>query len=371
MPRKPRPGRAAPAPAAGAASARRAALKASPPAEPELPPAGDEADDDEAAEPLVAPAAGAPALHALVVPPEAQGERLDAHLARALPALTRSRLQGLIEAGRVQVDGRPAKAAQRLRGGEALRVEVPAPVAALPQPEDLPLHVLYEDKDLLVVDKAPGMVVHPGAGHASGTLVNALLFRVKDLAGVGGELRPGIVHRLDKDTSGCIVVAKHERALHGLQQAFRTRAVEKTYLALVYGRPPPQGRIETPFGRHPVHRQRFSGRVREGKHALTEYRVVEAFEDAALVEVALHTGRTHQIRVHLSELGHPLLGDALYGGGAKRKGPAWRVATELGRQALHAWRLALPPPRTGKALRFEAPLPADLEAALAALRAGA
>ncbi|HSP77572.1 MAG TPA: RluA family pseudouridine synthase, partial [Myxococcaceae bacterium] len=195
-------------------------------------------------------------------PPEARGERMDQHLSRVFPELTRSRIQGLIEAGHVQVDGRPAKASLRLKGGELLSLHIPAPVPALPVAEELPLSVLYEDKELVVVDKAAGMVVHPGAGHASGTLVNALLHRVKDLAGVGGELRPGIVHRLDKDTTGCLVVAKHEAALVALQKAFKTRAVEKTYLALVHGQPKQaEGRIETLYGRHPVHRQRFTGRV--------------------------------------------------------------------------------------------------------------
>ncbi len=301
-------------------------------------------------------------------PPEARGERLDQHLARAFPDLTRSRIQGLIEDGHAQVDGRPAKAALRLKGGELLSLHVPAPVPALPVAEALPLSVLHEDKDLVVVDKAAGMVVHPGAGHASGTLVNALLHRVKDLAGVGGELRPGIVHRLDKDTTGCLVVAKHEKALVALQKAFKTRVVEKTYLALVHGKPKAEARIETLYGRHPVHRQRFTGKVKEGKPALTVYRVLEQLEGAALVEVELHTGRTHQIRVHLAESGHPLLGDTVYGAGRKAKGRVAEAQEALGRQALHAWKLVLPHPRTGKALHLEAPLPEDFTAALRLLR---
>ncbi len=302
-------------------------------------------------------------------PPEARGERLDQHLARVFPDLTRSRIQGLIEAGHVQVDGKPAKAAQRLKGGERLSLQIPAPVPALPVAEELPLAVLHEDRDLVVVDKAAGMVVHPGAGHASGTLVNALLHRVKDLAGVGGELRPGIVHRLDKDTTGCLVVAKHEPALVALQKSFKTRVVEKTYLALVHGQPKQaEGRIETLYGRHPVHRQRFTGKVKEGKPAITVYRVREQFEGAALVEVDLLTGRTHQIRVHLAEAGHPLLCDTLYGAGRKAKGLAVEAQEVLGRQALHAWRLSFPHPRTGKVLHVEAPLPPDFTAALKVLR---
>ncbi|MBZ4421440.1 RluA family pseudouridine synthase [Myxococcus sp. RHSTA-1-4] len=301
-------------------------------------------------------------------PPEARGERVDQYLARAFPEFTRSRIQGLIEAGHVLVDGQPAKTARRLRGGEMLTLHVPAPVAAIPVAEELPLAVLHEDRDLVVVDKAAGMVVHPGAGHASGTLVNALLHRVKDLAGVGGELRPGIVHRLDKDTTGCLVVAKNEQALVALQKSFKTRAVEKTYLALVHGAPPAEGRIETLYGRHPVHRQRFTGKVKEGKPAITAFRTLETFDGASLVEVDLFTGRTHQIRVHMAESGHPLLGDALYGAGRKAKGLAAEAQELLGRQALHAWRLSFAHPRTGKVLELEAPIPADFTAALALLR---
>ncbi|RKH37168.1 RluA family pseudouridine synthase [Corallococcus llansteffanensis] len=300
--------------------------------------------------------------------PEARGERLDQYLARAFPDLTRSRLQGLIADGHVLSDGKPGKVAQRLRGGELLTVHIPAPVAAIPQAEALPVAVLHEDRDLVVVDKAAGMVVHPGAGHASGTLVNALLHRVKDLSGVGGELRPGIVHRLDKDTTGCLVVAKHEQSLVALQKAFKTREVQKTYLALVHGSPPAEGRIETLYGRHPVNRQRFTGKVKEGKPAITVFRVLEAFEGAALVEVDLLTGRTHQIRVHLSEAGYPLLCDALYGAGRKAKGAVAEAQEALGRQALHAWRLAFEHPRTHKLLSLEAPLPEDLAAALRLLR---
>jgi len=304
-------------------------------------------------------------------PPDARGERVDQYLARAFPDLTRSRIHGLIEAGHVLADGQPAKPARRLRGGELLVLHVPAPVPAVPVAEALPLALLHEDRDLVVVDKAAGMVVHPGAGHASGTLVNALLHRVKDLAGVGGELRPGIVHRLDKDTTGCLVVAKNEQALVALQKAFKTREVEKTYLALVHGVPPAEGRIETLYGRHPIHRQRFTGKVKEGKPAITVFRVLESFDGAALVEVDLLTGRTHQIRVHLSEAGHPLLGDALYGAGRKPKGVVAEAQERLGRQALHAWRLSFAHPRTGKVLKLEAPIPADFDAALTLLRGAA
>jgi 23S rRNA pseudouridine1911/1915/1917 synthase len=275
-----------------------------------------------------------------------------------------------MEEGRVRLEGKPAKPSARVRGGEEVVVELPALVPAAPVAEDIPLSVLYEDQDVIAIDKPAGMVVHPAAGNWQGTLVNALLHRVRDLGGVGGELRPGIVHRLDKDTSGCLVVAKHETALRALQAAFKGRAVEKKYLALVHGVPKAaQGRIETLYGRHPVHRKRFTGKVKEGKPAVTAYRVLETFAGASSLEVDLFTGRTHQIRVHLSEAGHPLLGDELYGG-AKRGTPAVRgIQEELGRQALHAHKLNLPHPRTGKPLRLEAPIPPDLEHALSELRA--
>jgi 23S rRNA pseudouridine1911/1915/1917 synthase len=305
------------------------------------------------------------------VPPEARGERLDQHLSRVFPELSRSRVQALIDEGQVRVDGRVPKGSARVRGGEQIEVVIPPPVPTTPQAEDLPLSILVEDRDLVVLDKAAGMVVHPAAGNWQGTLVNALLHKVKDLQGVGGELRPGLVHRLDKDTTGCMVVAKNEKALAALQAAFKSREVSKLYLALVHGVPsPPEGRIETFYGRHPIHRKRFTGKVKEGKRAETAYRVLETFgTSAALVEVNLLTGRTHQVRVHFSELGHPLLGDELYGGTKRTKDPVAAAAQELlGRQGLHAWRLSFPHPRTGKALSFEAPVPADFERGLESLR---
>ncbi len=300
--------------------------------------------------------------------PSARGRRLDQALVEAFPALSRARLQALIRQGHVRVDGRTAKASARMSGGERIQLTLPAAEPALPEPEDLPLSVLFQDRDLLVLDKAPGMVVHPAAGHRRGTLVNALLHHVGDLQGVGGSLRPGLVHRLDKDTSGCLVVAKNDAALRGLQASFKTRQVQKTYLALVHGQPPEQGHIETAYGRHPRHRQRFTSRLTEGKPARTAFRVLERLHGAALLEVDLLTGRTHQIRVHLAEAGHPLLGDVLYGGTRKGDARVRAVQTTLGRQALHAWRLAFPHPRTGARRAFEAKVPADLRSALEALR---
>jgi 23S rRNA pseudouridine1911/1915/1917 synthase len=266
------------------------------------------------------------------------------------------------------VGGKPAKTAQRLRGGEEVRLSVPAAVPVQTEAEDLPLRLLHQDRDLVVIDKAAGMVVHPAAGNWSGTVVNALLHRVRDLGGVGGELRPGIVHRLDKDTSGCLVVAKNEAALAALQRSFKAREVDKRYLALVLGSPKASGEMDTFFGRHPKDRKRFTGKLLEGKRALTRYRVLEQLADAALVEVELLTGRTHQIRVHFAEAGHPLLGDATYGGRRQPKGKAALALEVIGRQALHAWRLGFAHPRTGKPLSFEAPLPEDFQRGLDLLR---
>jgi 23S rRNA pseudouridine1911/1915/1917 synthase len=299
--------------------------------------------------------------------PSASGERLDRALVTVLPELSRSRIQALLAGGHVLVEGRPGRPAQRVRGGEQVQVLLPPPDPAVPEPEDLPLTVLHEDADLLIIDKPAGLVVHPAAGHARGTLVNALLHHVRGLSGVGGVLRPGIVHRLDKETSGCLVVAKNDAALLALQKAFQARTVEKTYLALVHGHPAAQGRLQTLHGRHPGDRKRFSGRVKTGKEAVTSWRVVRVLHGSALLEVSLETGRTHQIRVHLSESGHPLLGDALYGAARKGDARVKAVQARLGRQALHAWKLAFPHPRSGRTLRCEAPVPADLAQALADL----
>lgn len=311
------------------------------------------------------------------VPEEARGQRLDHFLGRRHEEFSRARIQALIEQGLVLVDGKTVKASRKLKGGETISVEIPDPVPATPLPEDLPLRILHEDSDLLVVDKDPGVVVHPAAGVSSGTLVNAILFHVEDLQGIGGEIRPGIVHRLDKDTSGCMVVAKNDRALAGLQAAFKSRVVEKRYEALAFGDPPSDAwTMDTPFGRHPTDRVRFTTRKPAGppRRAITHFRVLERFGPACRIEADLVTGRTHQIRVHLSEGGHPLLADEVYGGSirrvALRQSAVLRRAEEaIGRQALHARVLAFPHPTTGETLRFEAPLPEDFEGALAELRA--
>ena len=309
------------------------------------------------------------------VPDDLAGLRLDLALVRLWPELTRARAQRLIAAGHVMVSGRDARASVRLRGGEVVSLELPRPEPSGLVAQDLPLTVLHEDADLLVLDKAAGMVVHPARGSPAGTVVNALLHRFGEGA-PGGE-RLGLVHRLDKDTSGCLVVAKRETSLAVLQAAFKARTVGKTYLALVHGAPVDEGRLDTPYGRHPRDRMRYTGRVASGRRAVTGWRVRERFGDtAALLEVELETGRTHQIRVHLAEAGHPLLADAVYGGRRREArleadDPVRRAAEAIGRQALHAWRLAFDHPRTGKPLRFEAPLPDDLKAGLAILRKAA
>jgi 23S rRNA pseudouridine1911/1915/1917 synthase len=311
----------------------------------------------------------------LTVEPGEEGARLDRWLAARLPALSRARLQTLIARGDVRVDGRAARASARVRAGMAVEVTVPPPAAAQPQPEDIPLRVVHEDAHLIVVDKPAGLVVHPGAGTRAGTLVNALLHRVKDLSGVGGVLRPGIVHRLDRGTSGLLVVAKDDRTHQELARQFASRSVGKEYLAIVLGRPRRgEGEIASPIGRDPVHRQRMSVRAPRGRAALTRWSVAEALEGAALLRVRIHTGRTHQIRVHLASIGHPVAGDAVYGG---RRLPASAGArlrealAALDRPALHAARLAFSHPATGERVAFESPLPEDLVRLRERLRGGA
>jgi 23S rRNA pseudouridine1911/1915/1917 synthase len=291
-----------------------------------------------------------------------------------VPELSRAQAQRLIEAGGVRMAGdRALRPSTRLRGGELLTLELlpPEPTAVLA--EDLPLAVLHQDQDLVVLDKAAGMVVHPARGSPRSTVVNALLFRLG--AGVGEPpARLGLVHRLDKDTSGCLVVARTEVALQRLQAQWKGRTVEKVYLALCHGALPDQGRLDTPYGRHPRDRTRYTGRIEAPRRAVTSFRVLERFgAHATLAEVSLHTGRTHQIRVHLAEAGHPLLGDPVYGGTRRETrlpaaDPARRAAAAAGRQALHAARLSFDHPRTGRRVTFEAPLPPELLVALAVLR---
>jgi 23S rRNA pseudouridine1911/1915/1917 synthase len=291
------------------------------------------------------------------------GKRLDLFLQEQLPQYSRSRLQTWIKAGRVKTGGSPARSSYRLRGGESIQVE-PAELPPLrATPEDIPLKILYEDPDVVAVDKPAGMVVHAGAGCHSGTLVNALLHRFSSLSQAGGELRPGIVHRLDRYTSGVLLVARHDAAHRHLARQFAARETEKTYLALVHGRvEQDQGRIEKPIGRDPARRVRMTARLGRGRAALTEYRVLRRFAAFTLLEVRIRTGRTHQIRVHLASLGHPVVGDRLYGAPARIAGrPA------LGRFFLHAQRIRFFQPSSGTPVTVESPWPPELECWLAGL----
>ena len=279
------------------------------------------------------------------------GKRLDLFLQEHLGQYSRSRLQGWIKAGRVLVDGRAEKAAHCLHGGEAIQVE-PASLAPLrAEPEAIPLDILYEDDDVIAVNKPAGMVVHAGAGTHSGTLVNALLHRFGALSQVGGDLRPGIVHRLDRYTSGVILVARHDAAHRNLAAQFSKRSLEKIYLTLVHGAfPNDHGRIEKPISRDPVHRTRMTARLLTGRSALTDYLVLQRYPRFAYLEVKIGTGRTHQIRVHLASIGHPVAGDKLYGA----------PASPFGHYFLHAHRISFDSPASGQRITVAAPLSSDL-----------
>jgi len=307
--------------------------------------------------------------HEIEVAEEYAGERLDRFLAAVMPGHSRSQLQRLIKDGLVEVGGRPARANAPVKTGERIVLDVPDPVAATPAPEELPLDVLYEDGDLIVVNKAAGMVVHPAAGHSGGTLVNALLHHVDDLSGVGGELRPGIVHRLDRGTSGVMVVAKHDRSHEALARQFQDREVEKEYVALVWGVVQPGRRIDLPIGRDPKDRQKMSSRARRSRAAATRITRAHHLRGVTLAHVAIATGRTHQIRVHLSAIGHPIVGDTLYGGTRRHVAADVRPVLKLERPFLHATRLVFTHPSDGRRMEFSAPLPADLQQILDELEA--
>jgi 23S rRNA pseudouridine1911/1915/1917 synthase len=308
----------------------------------------------------------------LVADDGAAGERLDRWLTTRFPRESRARLQALVESRAVLLDGKPARSSARLKAKQVVEIDWPAPQPAVPQPEDIPLTIVYEDASLVVVDKPAGLVVHPGAGRVSGTLVNALLHHVRDLSGVGGVLRPGIVHRLDRGTSGLLVVAKNDAAHRALSRQFAERTVEKDYLALVLGTPRHrEGVVDAAIGRHPVERKRMSVRREGGRAARSSYRVVESLDGAALLRVRIHTGRTHQIRVHLASLGHPVAGDATYGGerpAACRQAASRAALHSLTRPALHAARLSFVHPVTRARLTLESALPPDLASVIERLR---
>lgn len=304
----------------------------------------------------------------LEVRPDDAGLRLDQFLTAQLGGRTRSQIQKLIREGHVLLDRTAARAGTAVHAGNVVRVDMPAPAPATPRPEALPLDVVHDDADLVVVNKPAGMVVHPAAGHADGTLVNALLHHVSDLSGIGGELRPGIVHRLDRGTSGLIVVAKHDAAHAELARQFADREVEKEYAALVWGLVQQGRRIDLPIGRDPVDRKRISTRSRRAREAVTRVVLAERLDGVTLVRVAIVTGRTHQIRVHLSAIGHPVVGDPVYGGRRRHPPPHLRVVQRLHRPFLHAARLAFMHPRDGRRLVVSCALPDDLQDLADAIR---
>jgi 23S rRNA pseudouridine1911/1915/1917 synthase len=319
----------------------------------------------------------------ILVPSDQAGQRLDRVLASLLPDLSRSRLEALIDQGAVTRGGTTIKDANhRVKGGETYDIAAPDAVPARPRGQDIPLTMVYEDKDLIVIDKPAGLVVHPAAGNPDGTLVNALIAHCgESLMGIGGELRPGIVHRLDKDTSGLLVAAKTERAMASLAKQFANHTIERAYHAVVWGSPRlGDGVIEGQIGRNPFDRKRMAVLRGGGKLARTRYRVIERFGPdarplASLIECRLETGRTHQIRVHLTHLGHPLIGDPSYGRARQAPRPktpaetvAFAVAADFSRQALHAYVLGFQHPTLHKTMRFESPWPSDFAVLVEALR---
>jgi 23S rRNA pseudouridine1911/1915/1917 synthase len=302
-----------------------------------------------------------------------QGKRLDQFLSEADLDLSRSQAKKLIETQFIRLNERLIKPSAHVRTGDRVSGILPEPTPLSLEPEALPLSILYEDSSIIVIDKPPGMVVHPAAGNPAGTLVNALIYHCKDLAGINGVLRPGIVHRLDKDTSGVMVVAKNDEAFRHLTKQFKNRIVEKVYLAVAHGIfGQKEGSIDSEIGRHPSERKRMSTRTKRGRPALTRWRVLERFKGVTFLELFPKTGRTHQIRVHLASIGHPILGDPLYG----RKGKAGAIENTvlrkcvetMGRQALHAYRLGFIHPQTGERVEFVSPIPEDIRDALELLR---
>lgn len=309
-------------------------------------------------------------VRSFIVASQSAGERLDRFLASELPQLSRSRVQDLIERGLVSVDGSARKPSHHLVSGESVAVEIPAPQPAGVGPEPIPIEVLYQDEDVAVINKSAGMIVHPGAGAHSGTLVAGLLNRfggASGLSSIGGPLRAGIVHRLDKDTSGALIVALNDAAHKNLVEQFSQRLVQKVYIALLHGKiKGGSGAIEMPIARDLRRRTRMTARRREGRSARTDWRSLLRADGFTLVEANLHTGRTHQIRVHFSALGSPVVGDTLYGA-PRQERIGSMMLPELGRNFLHAARVVFSHPRTGERIEVRAPLPAELRQYLAAL----
>lgn len=320
------------------------------------------------------PSSGSPQRRRFLVCEEDERERLDVYLQRASGDLSRSRVQSLIGGGAVLVNAAPQRASYRVRIGDEIGLDVPPPVELAARPQDLPLAVLYEDADLLVVDKPAGMAVHPAPGTPDGTLVNALLHHCRDLSGVNGVLRPGIVHRLDRDTTGLLMVAKTDAAHRGLAAQLEARAVERRYVALAWGRVRAAGTVDAALDRNPRDRMRMAVR-QGGRRAVTHYEPTEALAFLTALALRLETGRTHQIRIHLQHIGHPVFGDPVYGGrtrvgntDARHRAAAQQLLAGIDRQALHAATLGFAHPRTGEAMRFSSDLPGDLARTLAAAR---
>jgi 23S rRNA pseudouridine1911/1915/1917 synthase len=315
----------------------------------------------------------------IIVEESDSGRRLDTVVASRLPGCSRSLAATLIGSQHILIDQQPKKPGYRLKAGDRIEGHIPAPEPVDYKPEPIPLNILYQDSHIIVINKQPGIVVHPAPGHSRGTLVNALLFHCPDLGAIGGEIRPGIVHRLDQDTTGTMVVAKHAEAQEELARQFKAREVQKKYLALVYGDTSSEtGEIKLPIGRHPVDRKRMSTTTRKGRAAETAWKVRERYKGTTLLELTLKTGRTHQIRVHCTAIGHPVVGDRVYRSGKRLKdinrsysgeSPSMLALLKaVPRQMLHAWRLGFIHPHSGKGMRFESPIPTDMETVIEKLR---
>ena len=304
----------------------------------------------------------------LLFPDDRPTERLDTFIAECLPDISRSQLKKLINSGQITLNGVTSKASNKLKGGELIQINLPPPEPIEALPEPIPLDVLYEDQDLIVINKPAGMVVHPAAGHPHGTLVNALLYHCQDLAGIGGDLRPGIVHRIDKDTAGVIVATKNDQSHQHLAAQFKDHSIKRRYLALIHGAPDsPSGTIDQPIGRHPTQRKKMSGKSKNGKRAVTHWKILKQYNVSrlSLLEMQLETGRTHQIRVHFSEINCPLVGDPLYGNRSRtiaiKDMELRQLIDQLPGQALHAQCLGFIHPKSGKYLEFFSEIPETLQ----------